>query len=50
MYMKGKHYESPRLELLDIYVEGAILSGSVDVDDWGNGGYLGGGEADEAFL
>ena len=48
--MQRKQYYSPQLEILDICVEGSILQGSADVGDWGDGGSLGGGDAEETFL
>ena len=35
-------YAAPQVEILEISVEqGFAVSGTVDVDPWGNGGHLG---------
>ena len=44
---RKESYEPPKMEILEIMVEQAILQMSTEVLDWGNGGDLGGGDAEE---
>lgn len=43
------HYEPPRVEFVEVQVEQgfSVSTGGVTVGGWGDGGSLGGGEADE---
>lgn len=44
-----KKYVRPTMQIFCIEPEAAILAGSVDLSDWGDGGSLGGGEAAEGI-
>ena len=44
--IRKESYEPPKMEILEIMVEQAILNASVK--DWNDGGDLGGGDAEEA--
>ena len=51
MTMEERHrerwYEAPRMELVEVAVEHGFVVSDVTVGGWGDGGSLGGGEAEE---
>ncbi|MBQ4622792.1 MAG: hypothetical protein IJB28_09085 [Bacteroidaceae bacterium] len=42
-----KQYDPPRVEVIEVSVEHGFAVSDVTVSGWGNGGSLGGGEAEE---
>ncbi|MEB3373072.1 hypothetical protein SFC43_05370 [Bacteroides sp. CR5/BHMF/2] len=49
MNTEKEKYVRPTMQIFCIEPEAAILAGSVDLSDWGDGGSLGGGEAAEGI-
>ena len=47
--MERQPYEPPRIEVIEIEIERGFMVSSVDVNPWGAGGTLNGGEAEEIF-